>query len=244
MGTKKKLFIALGLLAIIIVSFVIGLLVGKINVPETNLLISKSDNPIAFQEINDKVTTIEIETSLGDPAIPVKKYTLNQEEMDVIFNIIDNLTFSKETCAGLSNYIIRYNSEEKEGFVVYGIETYDKEYHIRGNGGEAILSDEQREQLDKIISKIDSTTSMEEINNKVTTIEIETSLGDPAIPVKKYTLNQEEMDVIFNIIDNLTFSKETCAGLSNYIIRYNSEEKEGFVVYGIETYTRYHITSR
>ena len=129
MGTKKKLFIALGLLAIIIVSFVIGLLVGKINIPETNLLISKSDNPIAFQEINDKVTTIEIETSLGDPAIPVKKYTLNQEEMDVIFNIIDNLTFSKETCAGLSNYIIRYNTEEKEGFVVYGIETYTR-YHI------------------------------------------------------------------------------------------------------------------
>ena len=242
MEKKKILFITLGLLAIVVVSFIIILLLKQINDSKINLLINENKNPIAFQEVKNKITTIDIETSMGDPSIPIKKYTLNQEEMNVIFNITDNLTFSKETCQGLSTYIIRYNSEEKDGLVVYGIETYDKEYHMRGNDGEAILSDEQREQLDKIISKLNNSTYMEEIKNKVTTIDIETSMEDPSIPIKKYTLNQEEMNVIFNIMDNLTFSKETCQGLSTHIIRYNTEEKDGLVVYGIETYDKeYHI---
>lgn len=106
-------------------------------------------------EINNKVTTIDIqETGLSSVA-PAKKYTLNQEEIYIIFSIIDNLTFSKETCDGIPTYFIKYNSKEKECFVTYGIEIFENEYHITsGENGEAILSNEQEEQLEQIINKI------------------------------------------------------------------------------------------
>ena len=107
--------------------------------------------------INNKVTTIDIqETGLSSVA-PAKKYTLNQEEIYVIFNIIENVTFISETCDGLPTYFIRYNSEEKENFISYGIEVFDSEYHITSNvKGEAILSSEQTEKLNKIIKKLDN----------------------------------------------------------------------------------------
>ena len=104
---------------------------------------------------NNKVTTIDIETTGLSSAEPIKKYTLNQEEIYIIFGIIDSLTFSKETCDGFPTYYINYNSEEKENFVTYGIEIFENEYHITSNGkGEAILSSEQKEKLNKIIEKL------------------------------------------------------------------------------------------
>lgn len=108
-------------------------------------------------EINNKVTTISIqETGLSSVA-PAKEYILNQEEIYTIFSIIDNLTFSSETCDGLPTYFIRYNSQEKEGFITYGIEIFESEYHITSNSkGEAILSTEQKEKIDEIIKKIDN----------------------------------------------------------------------------------------
>ena len=106
-------------------------------------------------EINNKVTTIDIQTTGLSSATPMKKYTLNQEEIYVIFSIIDNLTFSEKTCNGFPTYFIKYNSEEKEGFVYYGIEIFENEYHITSNDNEeAILTNEQKEQLDKIINKL------------------------------------------------------------------------------------------
>ena len=106
-------------------------------------------------EINNKVTTIDIqETGLSSVTPPIK-YTLNQEEIYTIFSIIDNLTFSKETCDGIPTYFIKYNSKEKEGFLTYGIEKFENEYHITSDEkGEAILSNEQQKQLDKIINKM------------------------------------------------------------------------------------------
>lgn len=106
-------------------------------------------------EINNKVTTIDIqETGLSSVTPPIK-YTLNQEEIYTIFSIIDNLTFSKETCDGIPTYFIKYNSKEKEGFLAYGIEKFENEYHITSDEkGEAILSNEQQKQLDKIINKM------------------------------------------------------------------------------------------
>lgn len=99
--------------------------------------------------INNKVTTIDIETALENPK---KVYTLNQEEIYQIFNIIDNANFTKETCDGLPTYYIKYNSEKEEGFIIYGIEVYDNEYHITSKDkGEAILSDNQKSQLEEII---------------------------------------------------------------------------------------------
>lgn len=107
--------------------------------------------------INNKVTTIDIqETGLSSVA-PAKKYTLNQEEIYVIFNIIDNLTFINETCDGIPTYFIKYNSEETENFISYGIEVFDSTYHITSNEkGEAILSSEETEKLNQIIKKLDN----------------------------------------------------------------------------------------
>lgn len=108
-------------------------------------------------EINNKVTTISIQKTGLSSVAPAKEYILNQEEIYTIFSIIDNLTFSNETCDGLATYFIRYNSQEKEGFITYGIETFESEYHIISNGkGEAILSTKQKEKIDEIIKKIDN----------------------------------------------------------------------------------------
>ena len=116
----------------------------------------QKDNRNQENNINNKVTTIDIQTTGLSSETSIKKYTLNQEEIYEIFNIIDNLTFSNETCDGLPTYYIKYNSEEEDGFVTYGIEVFDDEYHITSAGnGEAILSNEQKEQLDEIIDKID-----------------------------------------------------------------------------------------
>ena len=115
----------------------------------------QKDNRNQENNINNKVTTIDIQTTGLSSETSIKKYTLNQEEIYEIFNIIDNLTFSNETCDGLPTYYIKYNSEEEDGFVIYGIEIFDDEYHVTSaSNGEAILSNEQKEQLDEIIDKI------------------------------------------------------------------------------------------
>ena len=108
-------------------------------------------------EINNKVTTISIQETGLSSVSPAKEYILNQEEIYTIFSIIDSLTFSTETCDGLPTYFIRYNSQEKEGFMTYGIEMFESAYHITSDSkGEAILSTEQKEEIDKIIKKIDN----------------------------------------------------------------------------------------
>ena len=113
------------------------------------------DNTVKETEINNKVTTIDIETNGLSSVTPIKKYTLNQEEIYMIFSIIDNLTFSEETYDGIPTYFIKYNSQEKENFVTYGIKVLENSYHITSNEkGEAILSSEQKEELNKIIEKL------------------------------------------------------------------------------------------
>ena len=115
----------------------------------------QKDNRNQESNINNKVTTIDIQTTGLSSETSIKKYTLNQEEIYEIFNIIDSLTFSNETCDGLPTYYIKYNSEEEDSFVTYGIEIFDDEYHVTSaSNGEAILSNEQKEQLDEIIDKI------------------------------------------------------------------------------------------
>ena len=117
----------------------------------------KKNNENKENNINNKVTTIDIQENGLSSVAPAKKYTLNQEEIYVIFNIIENVTFINETCDGIPTYFIRYNSEEKENFICYGIEIFDSECHITSNvKGEAILSSEQTEKLNKIIEKLDN----------------------------------------------------------------------------------------
>ena len=101
----------------------------------------------------NKVTTIDIETSeFGAIENAGEKYTLTQEEMDIMFDIFKNIEFKKETCDGLPKYYIKFNSKEKENFRMFGLEIFESSYHITSSsGGEAISSDTQREQIDKII---------------------------------------------------------------------------------------------
>ena len=102
--------------------------------------------------IYDDVDTIDIETAFETNE--KKVYTLNQEEIYQILDIIENVNFKKETCDGLPNYYIRFNSENEKGFVSYGVEIYNNEYHITSvDKGEAILSNNQKEQLEQIINK-------------------------------------------------------------------------------------------
>ena len=123
MSNKIKLFIVLGIIVIIISSFITGLLIGKKNTQKPNSQISKEDNSIPLQ--------IEIQETIGAKSEnEIKKYVLNQEEIYVFFNIINNLTFSDKICAGLPTHIIIYNNNEKGDFVGYPIETYGNEYHI------------------------------------------------------------------------------------------------------------------
>ena len=117
----------------------------------------QENNEDKENNINNKVTTIDIQENGLSSAVPARKYTLNQEEIYVIFNIIDNLTFVNETCDGIPTYIISYNSNEKENFISYGIEVFNSEYHITSNEkGEAILSSEQTEKLNEIIKKLNN----------------------------------------------------------------------------------------
>ena len=103
--------------------------------------------------VNNKVTTIQLENAFTiDESL--KKYTLNQEEIYQIFNIIDNLIYTKETCDGLPKYYIKYNIDNKKENLIYGIEEYDNGYHITFlDKGEARLSEVQNKELRKIINK-------------------------------------------------------------------------------------------
>lgn len=103
--------------------------------------------------VNNKVITIQLETAFTINESS-KKFTLNQEEIYKIFNIIDNLTYTNETCDGLPKYYIKYNTDNEKEFLTYGIEQYDNGYHITFSGkGEARLSENQNEELRKIINK-------------------------------------------------------------------------------------------
>ena len=163
MSSKTKILIMVGIIVIVGVSFVIGLLVGKRNMSISPMPLNEFgkiqilDDKKQENEINNRVTTINIQTTGLSSSTPIKEYTLNQEEIYEIFNIIDNLTFINETCDGIPTYFIKYNSEEKENFISYGVEVFNNEYHITSNEkGEAILSSEQTEKLNEIIKKIDN----------------------------------------------------------------------------------------
>ena len=122
---------------------------------EMNVYEKRFEEQLEYEgNIHNKVTTIDIETAFENNENGKKVETLNQEEIYEIFNIIDNLKFTKETCDGLPSYYIKYNSENQDGFVIYGVEAYDNEFHITSSEkGEAILSDSQKEQLENIINQ-------------------------------------------------------------------------------------------
>lgn len=137
MNNKNKLFIILGVIVLIVIAFIIGLLIGQKNI----------QNSIPLQ--------IEIKELVASNAeTEIKKYTLTQEEIYVFFDIINNLTFSDVTCDGIPTHIISCSSAGKRELLNYSLEAFGTTYHIQDGGGEAILSDSQKAQLEKIVNKL------------------------------------------------------------------------------------------
>lgn len=124
---------------------------------------TKLDNEVKeyYSSLNNfntsNITTIEIVKGFVPEGETIEKVTLNQEEIYSIFNILENITFSSETCDGLADYFIKINTKEKENAYTYGLEMYDSSYHIttviNEKSNEAILSSTQRNEINKIINK-------------------------------------------------------------------------------------------
>ena len=227
MSGKQKVFIIIGMIIIIVVSFTVGLFIGKMNVVNDDLAISKV---VYGQTFYANIESIK-QYNDGSFHLNVKGLEIND------INYRGNFTFKVDdsidmTCRGKKINI----SDLKEGdniSITFTDETIND------------ISPTPLQEVVKVQLLRDDVEKQEnEINNKVTTIDIQETGLSSVTPPKKYTLNQEEIYTIFSIIDNLTFSKETCDGIPTYFIKYNSEEKEGFITYGIEIFeNEYHITS-
>ena len=105
---------------------------------------------------NDDITITIEKIDLSD-VNNTKTCTLNQAETNVIINIINNASFTSETCDGLASYSIKYNCKDESENKSYGIEDYGDKYHILSSNNmktiEAIITGKEKEQLDNIIDK-------------------------------------------------------------------------------------------
>ena len=216
MKNKKTIFISIGVLIIICISFVGGLLIGQKNAPKNDLAISK----VVGQTFYANIESIN-QYNDGSFHLNVKGLEVNDINYrgDFTFTVDDSIDM---TWRGEKIKV----SDLKEGNTI-SITFVDE-----------VFSDISPTPLTEVvkIQLIKDDEQEYEINNKVTTIDIQTTGLSSVTPIKKYTLNQEEIYVIFNIIDNLTFTNETCDGLPTYYIKYNSEEEDGFITYGIEIF--------
>ncbi len=120
-----------------------------------------------IEEYNNNLNT-ENNTRNDDITITIEKFdlsdvnntktcTLNQAETNVIINIINNASFTSETCDGLASYSIKYNCKDESKKKSYGIEDYGDKYHILSSNNiqtvEAIITGKEKDQLDNIINK-------------------------------------------------------------------------------------------
>jgi len=107
--------------------------------------------------INNEGITITIEKLGLSNLNNTKICTLDKEEANIIINIINNATFTSETCDGLMSYSIIYNYEDEGKNKSYGIEDYGDKYHIISSNNmqtsEAIITGIEKGQLDNIINK-------------------------------------------------------------------------------------------
>ena len=103
---KRKLNVISMILGILFVLGVIFFVTVHYRVKNNEKPISRIDYPageilnvVTEQEINiyNKVTTIDIESAFENDESIKKEYTLNQEEIYQIFDIIDNANFTKES---------------------------------------------------------------------------------------------------------------------------------------------------
>lgn len=132
---KKKLYI---IILLMIVALILTI----------TFFYNKHNKANMANDLNEK--EISIRTSDFNIGVEKKKIVINDiTEIKNIENIIHNLDFSKETCDGLSYYILTINDNEE-----YGIEIYPNGYHITDKSkGEARLTEEQTNTIKELISK-------------------------------------------------------------------------------------------
>lgn len=109
---------------------------------------NKQNKANIVNDLNEKKISIRIsDFNIGAEK---KEIIINDAtEIKNIENIIYNSNFSKETCDGLSSYILTMNDNEE-----YGIEIYSNGYHITDKSkGEARLTEEQTNTIKELISK-------------------------------------------------------------------------------------------
>ena len=195
MSSKQKVFIVIGMIIIIGVSFVVGLFIGQQNAPKNDLAIRK----VVGQTFYANIESIK-QYNDGSFHINVKGLEIND------INYRGNFTFKVDDSIDMTWRGEKINiSDLKEGD------------NISITFTDEIINDISPTLLEEVVKiqllRDDVEKQENEINNKVTTIDIqETGLSSVTPPIK-YTLNQEEIYTIFSIIDNLTFSKETCDGI-------------------------------
>ena len=114
MSNKKKFFIVLGIIVIVAISFILGFFVGKRNVLKTELPLQ-----IEIRGINSELT-----------GIGQKNYTLSQDEIYILLDIITNLNIITGSCDGLPSYIISFNSNDKKDIITLSLEKFNTDYHI------------------------------------------------------------------------------------------------------------------
>ena len=155
---KKCIKIILIIIAIIIILGVILFIVDYNRVNNNQNFTDETEeyNNNLNTENNEGITITIEKISLSDEN-NTKTCTLNQEEANLIFNIINNSTFTSETCDGLMSYSIKYNYEDESKNKSYGIEDYDDKYHILSSNNiqtvEDIITGKEKEQLDNIINQ-------------------------------------------------------------------------------------------
>lgn len=168
--TNKQKVIAISTLVVL---FCIGFLLGIFTGIERKNRDMNALNTNTLENINNKVTTIDIETAFTTEE-NTKSATLNQEDIYVLFNIIDHLNFKKETCDGVPYYYFKYNSEDENAFVTYGLEMFDNVYHITNSEkGEAVLSPEQVVKIRQIQEKYLPTAEIQKYKTEVLKVENE-----------------------------------------------------------------------
>lgn len=121
---------------------------NTVNVQEQKLL---SINGIQLD--TSKITTIVIEKNFLLEGEETQIYTLNQEEIYTVMNILQNLYFTEETCDGIPEYLIRINIKDSENSETFSIERYSNEVHILSNSDEAVLTEEQSNEIKRIIGE-------------------------------------------------------------------------------------------
>ena len=104
--------------------------------------------------IANRITTIQIGEYWQIEGEKSKTVSLNKEEISTMLSILKNLNFSTQVSLGIPDYFTKINTQEKENAYSFGLGLGDESFRITATDkGEATLSAEQKNELNKIIQK-------------------------------------------------------------------------------------------